>query len=91
MKKPTKAQIFIDDMIRCRGMDFVRLGMRVEMGGQMGTVKGMNSSANLNVVFDNPERYGKGKVNCHPTWDIAYFDKEGNVIADYREKSQAAE
>jgi len=89
MKKPTKAQIFIDDMKRTRGIDFARLGMMVEVSGELGTIVGMNSSCNLDVVFANQLKRGKGKHNCHPTWDIAYFDKEGNVIADYREKSQA--
>lgn len=84
-----KEQKFVDDMIRCRGMDFVRLGMMVEVEGQMGTIVGMNSSANLDVVFANRLKMGDYKHNCHPTWDIAYFDADGNVIKDFRNKPGA--
>ena len=77
---------FVEDMTRCRGMDWVRLGMMVEVSGDIGTIKGTNSSANLDVVFANQQKMGKHKHNCHPTWDIRYFDEAGKVIADYREE-----
>jgi len=86
----TKAgQRFVDDMTRCRGMGWVRLGMQVEVDGHLGTIKGMNSGANLDVVFANQLKYGKGKYNCHPTWQTRYFDAEGNVIRDYTTKPTA--
>lgn len=79
----TKAKQFIKDMIRCRGIDFAQLGMLVEVYGDLGTIVGINGSANLDVVFANQLKYGKHKHNCHPTCEVKYFDKAGNVIADY--------
>jgi len=78
-----KQKQFVEDMKRCRGMDFVRIGMMVEMGGDIGTIAGMNSSGNLDVVFANQMKFGKGKQNCHPTWDVKYFDESGKVVAEY--------
>lgn len=75
---------FIADMSRCRGMDWVRLGMMVEVDGEIGTIKGMNDSANLDIVFANQLKMGSGEHNCHPQWDICYFNTDGNIIADYR-------
>jgi len=86
----TKAgQRFVDDMTRCRGMGWVRLGMQVEVNGHLGTIKGMNSSANLDVVFANQLKWGKQKHNCHPTWQTRYFDEAGRVIKDYTETASA--
>lgn len=79
-----KEKQFIDDMIRCRGIDFARVGMMVEVYGDVGTIVGMNGSANLDVVFANQQKYGKHKHNCHPTCSVKYFDGEGNVIAQYQ-------
>lgn len=84
-----KEKQFIEDMQRCRGIDFARIGMMVEMGGDIGTIVGMNRSGNLDVVFANQQKYGKHPHNCHPTWDIAYFDADGKVIADYRKQATA--
>lgn len=84
MTKLTKEAQFIADMIRCRDMDWVRLGMQVEVAGDMGTIVGMNSGANLDVVFANRLKYGKGPSNCHPWWETRYFDVDGTVIKDYR-------
>lgn len=80
----SKADQFIADMKRCRGIDFARIGMQVEVAGHIGTIVGMNSSANLDVRFVNELKFGKGVSNCHPTWETRYFDADGNVIADYR-------
>lgn len=90
VERLTKAgRRFVDDMTRLRGMDWVRLGMMVEVDGDLGTIKGTNSSANLDVVFANQLKYGNGKSNCHPTWQTRYFDAEGNVIRDYTKKTKA--
>ncbi|OCJ24586.1 hypothetical protein [Serratia sp. 14-2641] len=85
-----KEKQFIKDMIRCRGIDFARLGMMVEVYGDQGTIVGMNGSANLDVVFTNQLKYGKHKHNCHPTCEVKYFDAEGKVIADYTKSSGSA-
>ena len=84
MKKLTKAEQFIADMKRHRGIDFAKIGMQVEVDGDIGTIVGMNDSANLDVTFANQQRYGKHKHNCHPTWETRYFDADGSVLADYR-------
>lgn len=81
-----KEQQFIDDMKRLRGIDFARLGMLVEVHGNVGTIVGMNDSANLEVLFANRLRHGKAKSNCHPTDEIRYFSAAGEVIADYRKR-----
>lgn len=78
-----KERQFIDDMKRCRGIDFARIGMMVEVYGDVGTIVGMNGSANLDVVFANQQKYGKHKHNCHPTCSVRYFDGEGKVIAEF--------
>jgi len=88
-KRPTKADQFVADMKRCRGIDFARIGMQIEVDGDMGTIVGMNSSANLDVRFVNELKYGKHTHNCHPTWETCYFDAEGKVIADYRTRRAA--
>ena len=90
-RKLTKAEQFVADMKRCRGIDFARIGMQIEVDGDIGTIVGMNSSANLDVKFANQVKYGKHAHNCHPTWEIRYFDADGKVIADYRKnKSEPA-
>jgi hypothetical protein len=78
-----KEKKFVEDMKRCRGIEFARIGMMVEVDGHIGTIVGMNSSANLDVVFANQQKFGKSKSNCHPFWKTRYFDKDGVVIADY--------
>ncbi|MDO8416568.1 MAG: hypothetical protein Q7S87_10205 [Agitococcus sp.] len=82
--KRTKADQFIHDMARQRNITFARIGMLIEVNGDIGTIRGMNSSANLDVVFANQMKLGKHKHNCHPTWETRYFDAQGAVIADYR-------
>ena len=52
-KKLSKAQQFIKDMIRHRGIEFAQIGMMVEVDGGIGTIQGLNDSANLDVVFSN--------------------------------------
>lgn len=84
----SKQQQFIDSMTRCRGIDFARIGMMVEVYGDLGTIVGMNGSANLDVVFANQLKYGKHKHNCHPTCEVKYFDNNGKVIADYTASSK---
>lgn len=86
----TKEERFIEDMTRQRGMDFVRIGMTIEVDGKRGKIVGTNMSANLDVVFDDREKHGKHAHNCHPTWETRYFNGSGEVIADYREVARRA-
>lgn len=67
-----------------RNMPFLKRGMSVEVNGQKGKVTSGNRSGNINVRFEGIN-FSK---NCHPKWETCYFDKDGNVIADYREKKE---
>lgn len=78
-----KAKQFEESMARTRGITFAKLGMMVEVQGDIGTIAGVNGSANLDVVFANQLKYGKHKHNCHPMYQIKYFDNNGKVVADY--------
>ncbi len=71
----------MDDFRRIRCMPFVKRGMRVEHthNGKVGRVSGANSCANLQITFDGQS----WSENCHPTWKMRYFDKEGEVVAEY--------
>ena len=68
-----------------RNMPFLKRGMVIEVDGRKGIVTAGNHSGNVNVRFDGE----KHAVNCHPQWETVYFDKDGNVLADYREKDRA--
>ncbi|WP_432701999.1 hypothetical protein [Lysinibacillus sphaericus] len=67
-----------------RGISFAYQGMKIEVAGQLGTIVGANDSCNLQVVMDGEWTAG----NCHPWWETRYFDKDGNVITDYRKQAQ---
>lgn len=86
-RKNTKAQIFIEDMIRSRDIEFARIGMMVEVDGEMGTIVGMNNGANLSVQMSNHLKHGKHAHNWHPTWNVKYFDADGKVIAHFAESA----
>lgn len=86
-EQTAKAEQFRADMIRCRGIEFAQLGMMVEVDGEPGTIEGMNSSANLDVRFANRLKHGSHSHNCHPTWNVKYFDDAGTVIAHYSDSA----
>lgn len=73
------AAISLANVKKWRQMPFLKRGMRVEVDGDMGVVTAGNPSLNINVRFDG-KNYSE---NCHPHWETRYFDKDGNVIADY--------
>lgn len=77
-----KAKQFVEDMIRVRNIEFARLGMKVEVNGELGTIEGMNQSGNLAVRFSSEHKHS-GLHNCHPTWRVKYFDEEGALIAHF--------
>ncbi|GIN08709.1 hypothetical protein J1TS1_28540 [Shouchella clausii] len=70
----------LKDVKIMRDMPFLKRGMRVEVDGKMGVVTSGNRSLNINVRLDGEKHSG----NCHPKWQTRYFDKNGNVVADYR-------
>ncbi len=69
---------------RYRNIPFAYVGMRVEVDGKPGVITGHNSSANLNVLFDNGQ-----VMNCHPNWMMKYFDKRGHLIKEFKEAKTA--
>lgn len=80
----TKKELtFIADMKRLRGIDFARIGMMVNIDGQVGTIVGMNDSANIDVVFANQLANGKHKHNCHPTNNVTYFSASGEIVSQF--------
>jgi hypothetical protein len=85
-----RKETFEQKMKRCRGIDFVKIGMRVEVDGEPGTIVGSNDSANLDVKFSNRLKFPAAKYNCHPFYRTRYFDTAGNVVADYTKKSIAS-
>lgn len=62
-----------------RSIPFAFQGMRVEVDGKPGFITGGNMSGNIDVLFDGWEHVS----NCHPHWDIKYFDRKKNVVAEY--------
>lgn len=83
MAVSSKASRFQEDMTRVRGIEFARLGMMVEVNGEMGTIEGMNANANLDVRYTNQLKHGSRLHNCHPTWNVKYFDENGAMIAHF--------
>ena len=81
----SKEQQFIDAMYRYRGIEFARLGMLVEVDGDIGTIVGFNGSANLDVQFFDGRKHGIRPVSCHPCWNIKYFDSDGSLLAQHGE------
>lgn len=62
-----------------RGIEFAKIGMRVRVAGMAGVIVGHNSSANLDVLFDE----SGWTLNCHPHSDVTYFADSGEVIRTY--------
>lgn len=69
-----------DRMCDLRGITFAYQGMKMEVCGKSGIIVGSNSSLNLQVAFDNEPWE---TANCHPHYETIYYDKDGNVVANY--------
>jgi len=65
-----------------RGLDFIKVGMKVKNTylNKEGIVKGGNSSGNLDVLFDGENK----TANVHPTWEMEYYNKEGELIKAFK-------
>lgn len=69
-------QQHINKICRYRGLPKLKKGDRCTVSGRWGCVWGGNSSANLNVKFDD------GSIlNCHPGYEMVIF-QDGEVIHD---------
>lgn len=73
--------MYIERVRKGRNMPFIKIGMRVRhtYNGKYGRISGGNSSLNLNITFDG-DNYS---INCHPKWEMEYYDKNGEIIAKY--------
>lgn len=71
----------LDYVKEYRGLTFIKKGMKVEHthNGKVGVIKNGNSSGNLDILFEGETVC----QNCHPTWEMKYFDDKDNVIAEY--------
>jgi len=61
-----------------RGIPFAEIGMKVRAAGRDGVIIGVNTSANLDVLFDDGTT-----GNCHPHWNITYFGENGEIIQTF--------
>jgi hypothetical protein len=75
-------------MAKYRCIPFARVGMRVRVGDEMGTIVGHNSSSNLDVLFDLGSRYPGEVLNCHPHSQVTYFDEDGAEIENLLEANR---
>jgi hypothetical protein len=73
-----------------RGVPFAKAGMRVIVSGEPGRIVGHNSSGNFDVLFDEGSKWAGNVINSHPNWEIVYLDDDGTVLADFRQKREAA-
>ena len=69
---------FKEDILKLRGIDFAFLGQRVCVNGKYGTITGINSASNLDVIYDGLDCVG----SFNPFWRVVYFDKKGLVVKD---------
>jgi len=67
-RKMTKAQKFVADMIKHRGLEFVQLDMQVEVDGDIGTIIGMNDSANCSgqLIPDTTLSFSSARAGASP-------------------------
>ncbi len=70
-----------------RGIPFAEKGMDIEVDGKRGIIKDFNPRMNLDVLFAGE----KETTSCHPKRETVYFDKNSNVIADFRNTAEFRE
>ena len=71
----------LSDVAEYRRMPFLRGGLRIfNDTGQHGKVVGGSGAGYVLIKF----HYQRWLHIYHPTWELAYFDKQGHILADYR-------
>jgi len=70
-------QYQFESMCKSRFIEFAFIGMKVEHRGKQGVIVGANCSQNLDVCFDGNYH----SDNCHPYFEMKYFDNKGELIA----------
>ena len=73
--RPTES---FDRTRRYRGVPLAECGTEVELRGRRGFIVGDNDGCNFDVCFDN------GIWNCHPNYELVYFNKDGSIMYDFR-------
>lgn len=66
----------IDRVVEYRQLPAIKKGMRCEVNGKHGEIRGGNSSCNFNVLFDGDKK----PMNCHPGWKMKIFNSDGSII-----------
>jgi hypothetical protein len=71
-------------MKECRNIPFAFMGMKVILksrsrGNIKGVIVGSNDSMNLDICFNGTCH----KENCHPHYELIYFDNDGKIVAEY--------
>lgn len=61
-----------------RGVPKARCGMKVEVEDRKGIIVGHNYCGNFDVFFFDAKNVG----NCHPGWEMKYFDGDGKLVYD---------
>ena len=69
-------QEHIDRICKCRGLPKIKMGTPCEVDGKKGVIVGGNTSANLNVLFENNDT----ARNCHPDYKMRIFNSFGGVM-----------
>lgn len=66
-----------------RGLPFLKKGMGVKhtYNNKYGIIIDGNNSGNLDILFDG-EQFPS---NCHPTWQMTYYDEAGNILAQFKD------
>lgn len=73
-------EIKLERVKKFRDIDFVYLGMRIQVDGKYGVVVGANNHNNLDIVFDGTVT----KSNVHPHWETVYYNSNNEVIKSYK-------
>lgn len=64
-----------------RGLPKIKRGTPCEVDGKKGRVWGGNSSANLNIKFDE-----SGNIfNCHPYWKMKILNRDGSILYEHKD------
>lgn len=64
------------------GLEYIKRGMKVRVpDGRMGRITAAHGS-HLYVRLDENNK----RLILHPTWEIVYYDEDGHIIEDFREK-----
>jgi hypothetical protein len=64
-------------------MPFLKRGLRVNMHGRWATVT-CGDGKYIRARFDGQ----RTSRRIHATWETTYYDAEGNIIKDYKEKKE---